>query len=687
VLGINEFSYVADTDYNALGRVDQIEFYTGLYSNKGARVFQSFEHELETGLLKGSRVDRELISPYTVANFRYDYNKAGEITKIADVAAPGGADNQCFRDDFAGRLVEAWTPASGDCSQPVTPAALGGPAKYWLSWEVDQAGRRLTQVDHTAAGGERTTRYEYPDAKQPFTHALSGTSTTVGTGAAVHASYTYDAAGNTQTRPTASAGTQTLTWDPEGRLESTADATGTTTYLYDADGNRLISRDSKGKTLFLPGQEVRFTSATAARVCTRFYSFLGKTIGSRTATGLSWVFADTQGTATVAVDEVTQQAKVRRQTPFGELRGAAPAWPNNKGFVGGTTDGTGLTHLGAREYDAAIGRFVSVDPVFTADDPSQLNPYSYAGNNPVDDTDPSGLSSSGSWTYVGGRSATWTQDGYKYHYTERYYMFCRYGGSVCLGVFKGTFYWMPVMLAGPAFRFIARVVTTLWRERIPFIGPVALPKRQFTVTQQPQLPSCPPPPPPRPEPLDEIDGLPKCGFFDWDCVKGKDGLKKWWRGNRDWVTGGAAVIGTVTCIAATAGVCAVAGVAGLGVGLTGRVLDVASSRSGWTEDNVARMGWGMAFDVGSYFLVPGVRNFRVTGGGNKIPVAGRSALNPAKYKSQTWKEQFTYSDGSINPTAVKSGLGNTGAQLAWCSVSCPSGVVGYDIPFTDPMGW
>jgi RHS repeat-associated protein len=39
-------------------------------------------------------------------------------------------------------------------------------------------------------------------------------------------------------------------------------------------------------------------------------------------------------------------------------------WQGTKGFVGGTTDATtGLTHLGARDYDPTTVRFISVDPV------------------------------------------------------------------------------------------------------------------------------------------------------------------------------------------------------------------------------------------------------------------------------------------------------------------------------------
>jgi RHS repeat-associated protein len=63
----------------------------------------------------------------------------------------------------------------------------------------------------------------------------------------------------------------------------------------------------------------------------------------------------------------------------------------DKGFVGGTKDDTGLTHLGAREYDPVIGRFISADPVLDADDPQQMQGYAYANNTPLSASDADGL--------------------------------------------------------------------------------------------------------------------------------------------------------------------------------------------------------------------------------------------------------------------------------------------------------
>lgn len=58
-----------------------------------------------------------------------------------------------------------------------------------------------------------------------------------------------------------------------------------------------------------------------------------------------------------------------------------PGWQGVKGFVGGTTTpATGLTHLGARDYDPTTGRFISVDPLLDTGDSQSLDGYAYAGS-------------------------------------------------------------------------------------------------------------------------------------------------------------------------------------------------------------------------------------------------------------------------------------------------------------------
>src|SRR5258705_11934604 len=125
-----------------------------------------------------------------------------------------------------------------------------------------------------------------------------------------------------------------------------------------------------------------------------------------------------RATAEIAVTDNGQAVTRRRQKPFGDPRGAAVVWTNPRSFVGGTADATGVVHLGAREYDPAPGRFLSSDPVFDATTPQQFAAYSYAGNSPVTNSDPSGLRFISADAGGGGGSpATSGGCGYCGHYT------------------------------------------------------------------------------------------------------------------------------------------------------------------------------------------------------------------------------------------------------------------------------
>jgi RHS repeat-associated protein len=376
---IGSTSYVDLTSYTRYGELAVI----GRRNDSGRVLDTGLYYEEGTRRVARLLTTRE-VAPSSVLDLNLGYDQAGNLTRAADTPAAGTADVQCFSHDNLRRLTEAWTPGNGDCGPAPSAAALGGPAKYWQTWTFDQVGNRKKLVDHATATGDVTTSYSYPTGSQP--HTLTGTTTTDNTGTKT-AGYTYDKQGNTKTRST-----ESLNWDLEGHLASTTDTFGTTTYLYDADGNRLIRRDPTGSTLYLPDQELRYTSGSASRACTRYYSHAGHVVATRTAAGLSWLVSDHQGTALVSVNPLTQKVTQRRQTPYGVIRGGTGTWPStmDKGFVGGTNDNTGLTHLGAREYDPTIGRFLSVDPVIDHNDPQQLQGYSYANGDPVTMSDPDG---------------------------------------------------------------------------------------------------------------------------------------------------------------------------------------------------------------------------------------------------------------------------------------------------------
>jgi RHS repeat-associated protein len=159
---------------------------------------------------------------------------------------------------------------------------------------------------------------------------------------------------------------------------------------------------SDGDTvLYLPGgNEIRLTvkGTTKTLSGTRYYTANAQTVAVRTAvsgasgTKLNFLAADHHGTSSVALDATTYAVTKRYSAPFGSPRGTKTSWLDDKGFLGKPADeSTGLTHIGAREYDPAIGQFVNVDPIMVLDDPQTLNGYSYAGNSPVTHSDPTGL--------------------------------------------------------------------------------------------------------------------------------------------------------------------------------------------------------------------------------------------------------------------------------------------------------
>jgi RHS repeat-associated protein len=382
--GGTDTTYVIDTTYTRYGEPTHL----GYSTNAGKLVEQARYYEDGTRRIARVIGSRETV-PNTLLDVNYTRDPAGNITKIVDL---NGGDNQCLTYDYLQRLTNAWTPLNGNCATPPASATLGGPAPYRTNWTYDPAGNRKTQTESATPNTTRTTTYQYPAPGQPQPHTLTSTTATDTTRTTI-GNYSYNTTGDTITRP-ATAGNQNLTWDDEDHLAASTDTTGTTTYLYDADGNRLIRRDPTGKTIYLPGQELHYTTATGTKACTRYYSWTDTIFASRTATGLTWIINDHQGTATTTISANTAQTVAsRRQTPYGTQRSATGTWPStmDKGFVGGTNDNTGLTHLGAREYDPAIGRFISDDPITDTADPQQINGYAYANNTPITASDPSGL--------------------------------------------------------------------------------------------------------------------------------------------------------------------------------------------------------------------------------------------------------------------------------------------------------
>ncbi|MFF4830451.1 polymorphic toxin-type HINT domain-containing protein [Streptomyces sp. NPDC001315] len=432
VYGSTDYTYVDKAEYSTTSQLQRL-----LLTSKaaGAKTTElGFEYERGTDRATHSFVKTN-DGATAVYDARYTYDQVGNVTSITDNPTGGLADTQCFQYDWQRRMTDAWTSTTtpdsalgtgttnAACSAAPSTTAVGGPAPYWRSYAFDDVtGNRKKETIHGfgSAGTPDVTRdYLYGDADQDGTtgeagdggpHALTKVTTLTpayqgNPEVKSQDTYAYDSAGNT-TKRVLNGDTQTLAWNSQNKLTKVTGAK-TTDYVYDASGQRLLRNVGGEKTLYLPGMELSLNPTTKAVTATRYYSFGNNTVAMRTAGGVQFLAADQHGTAEIAIDAATGALTRRRMDPYGNERGNdGKTWVNDKGFLGKTVDeSTGLVNVGAREYEAKNGRFISVDPIIDFSDPQQINGYTYANNNPIAFVDATGLRLAncvGGWNECGG---------------------------------------------------------------------------------------------------------------------------------------------------------------------------------------------------------------------------------------------------------------------------------------------
>jgi RHS repeat-associated protein len=378
------------TSYDAWGRVSQTIL--GSAPSNGA---VTNLYDAHTGRLNQQVITHTDTTTRTLDQEDYGYDPVGNITRQATTRLGAGTptETQCYAYDGLARLANAWTATDNCAATPTTTShamvgdSLGPASAYWTTWTFDTVGNRAGQVAHSLTGGADTsTSYTYNGNGAGQPHTLTGTSAAGGT------TYRYDASGN-MTGRNALQGNQTLVWNDANRLTAVTGSTGgNSSFIYDTDGNLLLQKDQGSTTLYLPGEQLVLNTATNTVTGTRYYPLPGGCVAVRAGSAVSFQLGDLHGTPMLYLDNTVQNPRWRQSTPYGEPRGTSVTAPDNHAFLNQPANLlTGLIHLGARDYDPATGRFISVDPELDASDPQQLNGYSYADDNPVTNSDPTGL--------------------------------------------------------------------------------------------------------------------------------------------------------------------------------------------------------------------------------------------------------------------------------------------------------
>jgi RHS repeat-associated protein len=178
-------------------------------------------------------------------------------------------------------------------------------------------------------------------------------------------------------------GIRSFTWNARDQLT----AIGSTTYQYDAAGRR--SRNGSGVSFVYDGlnpvQEIASGTPRANLVTGGLDEFFARTDSGGTLSFVTDALGSTLGLGDSSGTVQTQYT----YDPFGKTTASGSSSTNTFQFTGRENDGTGLQYMRARYYHPGLQRFISEDPLgFGGGD---INVYVYAGNDPIDFSDPFGL--------------------------------------------------------------------------------------------------------------------------------------------------------------------------------------------------------------------------------------------------------------------------------------------------------
>lgn len=318
--------------YNADNTVQQI-----INRNRSGAIISQHDYTYDAG---GNRLTHLERIAGTTTPYRYVYDELARLTEV--------------RNNSTNALIEGYG--------------------------YDPLGNRKTKTD-----GTTTLAYVY-DAANQLKEIHQGSDT-----GALLASLDYDSNGNLTTK-SEGATTTSLTYDALNRLIQAA-KTGqpVQTYLYDAEGRRIKKTVGSNPTQYLyNGPDILAEYGASWSAATATYTHgprMDDPILRATAGGTQYYHQDGLGSVVALSDGTGEITGTARYDAWGNpvaMTGAIPQY----GYTGREPDETGLIYYRGRYYDPAIGRFTQPDPIGLQ---GGMNLYAYVNTNPVNYTDPWGL--------------------------------------------------------------------------------------------------------------------------------------------------------------------------------------------------------------------------------------------------------------------------------------------------------
>jgi RHS repeat-associated protein len=347
---------------------------------------ESYKLEPTTG--RPETITAEGITGTTVPKLTYTYKEGKDNTSLIKTLTESTGNTTTYTYETLDRLKKALTEGTN-------------PSLY--EFKLDGAGNRIQQtVNPTAATGGETTYYAYNTGNELECRQTVATPCSKSASTELSA-YKYDEAGNeTAITPKSDTSGTSFEYNAANELSSLTPSGGAAQAISDA-GTGQDDLVGIGSAITIQNSQLGLTREVSS-AGTSYYARTpdGLLIDQRTPSGNYNPLYDAQGDIIALVNPSGKVERTFRYGPYGEniKSEGTQTIPYPFGFKGGyrTPGGnTGkgnvtnsLIHYGQRYYDPTTGRSTQQDPLNAVQSLTRNDRYTYAGDDPVNASDPTG---------------------------------------------------------------------------------------------------------------------------------------------------------------------------------------------------------------------------------------------------------------------------------------------------------